>query len=156
MERIYKKYKDNPNVSFELFNNMVPHGQDAIEVIKGSDVVNQEEFDKIANIEYSDVGEGNELRLERKDRLTLEELTAQEEAIQDGQLDDCPLTQRDMRLIAGAFCRVLSLGAGQLRPDERSDISLRDAAMRLEAANRHDENRDSTVHPLPSVARHSS
>jgi cyclic-di-AMP phosphodiesterase PgpH len=79
-----------------------------------------------------------------------------EEAMSDGQLDEAPLTVQDLRLIAEAFRRVLALGAGRLRPDERSEMSLRDAAMRLEAANRHDENGNSTVHPLPTVARRTS
>ena len=81
---------------------------------------------------------------------------AVEEAVQDGQLDECPLTVQDLQLIAEAFQRVLALSADQLRSDERSEMSLRDAAMRLEAANRHDENGNSTVHPMPTVARRSS
>ena len=79
-----------------------------------------------------------------------------EEAMTDGQLDECGLSIKDLRAISGAFCRVFAMGVHQIRGDDRSDMGLREAAMRLEAANQHDETGNSTVHPLPTVARRPS
>ncbi len=79
-----------------------------------------------------------------------------DEAMEDGQLDDSRLTVKDFRRVAVAFRRVLAMGAHQIRGEDRSDMGLRDPAMRLEAANTHDENGNRTVHPLPAVARRPS
>ncbi len=79
-----------------------------------------------------------------------------DDAMEDGQLDDSGLTIADLKAISAAFRRVLAMGAHQIRVDDRGDLGMRDATMRLEAANEHNESGNRTVHPLPSVARRPS
>jgi len=79
-----------------------------------------------------------------------------DDLMSEGQLDDSRLTITDLKAISSAFRRVLAMGAHQIRVDDRVDIGMRDAAMRLEAANEHDETGNSTVHPLPTMARRPS
>jgi len=79
-----------------------------------------------------------------------------EDTMAEGQLDDSGLTVKDLRAISTAFRRVLAMGAHQIRVDDRVDVGLRDATMRLEAANEHHETGNRTVHPLQAVVRRPS
>jgi hypothetical protein len=79
-----------------------------------------------------------------------------EDTMAEGQLDDSGLTVKDLRAISTAFRRVLAMGAHQIRVDDRVDMGLRDATMRLEAANEHHETGNRTVHPLQAVVRRPS
>ena len=79
-----------------------------------------------------------------------------DDTMAEGQLDDSTLTVKDLRAVSVAFRRVLAMGAHQIRVDDRVDVGLRDATMRLEAANEHDETGNRTVHPLQAVVRRPS
>jgi len=67
---LWKKWKDTPKVSFNLTYNEVPYKTDPIAIIKKNQILDQKIFDEIAKIDYNNIGEGNERRFERTEKLT--------------------------------------------------------------------------------------
>lgn len=84
---LFKKYKNDPDVRFSLVDNNVD-GRDAIPIFtkttkEGVEIFNKNEFDKLMDTDYIKIGSGKEVRYERRQTATLEQLRSHRKQIKE-------------------------------------------------------------------------
>jgi translation initiation factor 1 (eIF-1/SUI1) len=80
---LYKKYKDNPKVKFDLSNNDMDFAYEQKKIIDNGKIVDQVALDKILNIEYDKIETEKGTVYERKEKVTREDLQENIEELYD-------------------------------------------------------------------------